>query len=544
MNRRERRARGKGSQLLAEATGLHRAGRIAEAATLYRRILAEEPRHADALHLLGVALFQSGRAAEAAEQIGRAIAVQPAIADFHNHLGAALIAAGKPRDALGALERARALAPGSPEIHLNLGNAHRECGDLARAEAEYRRSVELAPALASAHMNLGNTLRNRGAVEEGIAALKRATELEPRYADAHMNLGIALKDIGRADEAVEAYRRALALLPQSAVKDIAATHYNLSIALLVGGAFEDGWREFEWRLDPDAGAATPRPHAQPRWDGATLGAKKLLVWGEQGVGDELIYGTMLPDLIAAGMSVVLECDPRLAPLFARGLPGVEIVARRNPSDPRLQRDDIGAQIAVGSLGRFYRKDWASFANGRRPIAADPARTDALAARYRAKAAGRKVVGISWRSGNARIGRWKSSPLEAWAPVFALENAFFVDLQYGDTGADRARVRELFGVDLHRDDDIDALTDLDGFAAQVASVDRVLSVSNTTVHFAGALAKPATTLLHQGALWYWFRGREDTPWYPGMRLLRQGPDADWSDVFARAASALAKDLEKA
>jgi len=526
---------------MAEATTLHRAGRIGEAEKLYRRILSEEPRHADALHLLGVALFQSGRGAEAAEQIRRAIAIQPAIADFHNHLGAALIVAGKPRDALGALERALALAPGRPEFHLNLGNAYRECGELARAEAEYRRAAEIAPTLAAAQMNLGNMLRNRGAVEEGVAALKRASEIEPRYADAHMNLGIALKDLGRADEAVDAYRRALALFPPGALKDIASTHYNLALALLVGGAFEDGWRELEWRLDPHSGTAAARPHTQPRWDGRALGRKKLLVWGEQGVGDELIYGTMLQSLVEAGIAFVLECDPRLAPLFARRFGGVEVVPRRGPPDPRLRQDDIGAQVAIGSLGQFFRKDWADFAKGSGPIAADPARIATFAARYRAKAAGRAVVGISWRSGNARIGRWKSSPLEAWAPIFALDDALFVDLQYGDTGADRARVKELFGVELHRDDDVDALTDLEGFAAQVGAVDRVLSVSNTTVHFAGALAKPVTTLLHQGALWYWFRGREDSPWYPTMRVLRQGPDADWGAVFARAASELKKGL---
>lgn len=543
MNRRERRAQGKSARAIGDAVALHRAGRLGEAERLYRQVLKDEPKNSDALHLLGVALFQSARHAEAAEFIRRAIAVRPGMADFHNHLGVALTGAGRAAEAIDELGKALALDPTKAEAHLNLGNAHRELGALEAAEASYCRAVELAPALASARMNLANLLRNRGAIDQAIETYRAAIRIEPRFADAYMNLGIALKDVGRTEEAVDAYRKALGLFPAGATADIASTHYNLSLALLINGDLAEGWREHEWRLDPAAGLAPARPHAQPRWRGEDHAGKKLLVWGEQGVGDELIHGTMLADLAATNRDIVFECEPRLAPLFARAFPKFEIVPRANPPALRLRDGDIGAQIALSSLGGHFRKTWSDFPKRFGHIVADPARVAAMRERYAGLARGRPVVGISWKSGNARIGRWKSSPLEAWAPIFALADALFVDLQYGDTTADRALVRERFGVELHRDDDIDALKDLEGFAAQVAAVERVVSVSNTTVHFAGALGKPATTLLHQGALWYWFRGREDSPWYPTMRLLRQGPDADWQAVFAQAAKQLARDLGK-
>lgn len=541
MNRRERRAQGKSAQIIQDAVARHRAGRLGDAEALYRRVLKDEARNSDALHLLGVVLFQQGRHAEAADFIRRAIAARPGMADFHNHLAVALGGAGRPREALAELDIALRLDPGKAEIHLNIGNAAREIGEVGRAEASYRRAIELAPALASAHMNLGNVLGDRGAVQDAIAEFRKAITIEPGYAEAHMNLGVALKDIGATEEAIEAYRRALALYSPALKDKIASTHYNLALALLIQGDFEQGWREYEWRHDPLAEATLARPHRQPRWQGGLLDAKKLLIWGEQGIGDELIHGSMLTDAIAAGLDIVFECSPRLVPLFARAFPGLEIVPRTDPPAPRLEAADIGAQIALPSLGGLYRKSWQAFPRRHGHIMADPARIATFTDRYRQAAAGRPIVGISWKSGNARIGRWKSSPLEAWAPIFALKDVLFVDLQYGDTAADRALVEERFGIALHRGDDVDALQDLDGFAAQVAAVDRVLSVSNTTVHFAGALGKPVTTLLHQGALWYWFRGRADTPWYPTMRLLRQGPDADWQAVFAQAATELAKDI---
>jgi hypothetical protein len=282
------------------------------------------------------------------------------------------------------------------------------------------------------------------------------------------------------------------------------------------------------------------------WDGSPLAGKSIFLWREQGVGDEILYGGMIPDLVAARARVVLECDPRLVPLFARSFPSVEVVAQTIPPDPRTESRAVDFQAPVATLGRWLRADFSGFPRHADYLKPDPALAASLRGKYRALAGGRTVIGISWHSRLSPALAEKGTQLADWKEILANPGAFFVNLQYGDCARDIEAARVATGVTVYADPEIDAMKDLDAFAAQVNAMDLVVSTSNTTVHFAGAQNVPCWTLLPSGpgALWYWFTGREDSPWYPAMRLLRRRPDEPWLDLIGRVGKELEIRLDPA
>jgi hypothetical protein len=232
------------------------------------------------------------------------------------------------------------------------------------------------------------------------------------------------------------------------------------------------------------------------------------------------------------------------PVFARSFPTFEILGRPDNTVPTTSPAGADVQISAASLGQFVRPSFASFPNHGGYLRADATKTEQCRARYLATHPGQRLVGLSWRSVNAVFGQSKSLTLTDLAPILRTPGTTFVNLQYGDCSADLEKVRTELGVNVIQDTTIDPLRDLDGFCAQAAAMDLVITTSNTTAHTAGALNVPVWVLLPpaKGALWYWFVGREDSPWYPSARLLRTAwPDVArpwWEETVVRAARDLA------
>ena len=253
----------------------------------------------------------------------------------------------------------------------------------------------------------------------------------------------------------------------------------------------------------------------------------MLVWCEQGIGDEIMFASLFAELIAEGR-LLIECAPRLAPLFARSFPEAEVFARREPPDPALLADNIDAQCAAGSLCRWRRRDAAAF----------PAPAAFLRAGGHATgAADGPTVGIAWRSKTPFWGDIKSAPLAHWRPILATPGLRWVNLQYGDCDAELAAVKRETGVTVHVDPDVDQMADLDAFAAQVAALDLVITTSNTTAHMAGALGVPCRVMLPMVPDWRWQLTAERALWYPRMCLHRQARRGDWRRPIAEIALAL-------
>ncbi len=601
---------------LARALGHHQAGRLDEAGALYRELLADQPDHPDALHYLGVLALQGGNGDEAVRLIERSLVLAPANVDALNNLGQAFEALDRPIEAEGAYRRVLAAVPGDAQAHVslgdllarrgdfaaaaecleaalkvepdepyllvNLGTARQASGDLDGALAAFEQAVAVQPDLAEAHYNLGRALQDLdrpgdaaesyqralkaepgygpalinlgiahldlGRHDEALAGLGSAVERNPENADAHYNLGLVLQDMDRFDDAIDTYRRAVAIDPE-----LVKAHYNLGLALLKQGRLGEGWDEYEWRLQSEEREKIgARDFPQPLWQGADLAGKSLLVWAEQGVGDEVLFAGMAPDLVAAGAEVALECDSRLVALFERSFDGVRCIEKKVPPLPQAQSPDFDFQIPSGGLSRWLRRDFESFPGRASYLAADGPKTAALREKYGAlpEGGGDLLIGIAWLSKNKREGLSKregmnkSMALADLTPLTDIEGLTFVDLQYGDTATERAQFAEQTGVAVIHDDDVDQMADLDAFAAQVAAMDLILSISNTTVHFGGALGVPTWVLLNTMPLHCWMRDRGDSPWYPSVRLFRQQRDGDWTGVIERVVPELKRFVAEA
>jgi len=549
---------------------LHQAaGRLEEAIAGYRRAIALHPRFAPAHNNLANALKSTGRAEEALAHYAEAVRVDPRLADALSNYGTALREASRFDEAIPLLERAAALTPDSPAVLNNLGIAYHERNRDADAVPCYRRALALSPDYTDARNNLGNALaaqgeeheavecyraviaqapghpdaysnlglvlQERGQVGEAIELYRLALERRPDHADALSNLGYLLQEQGRLDEALEHYRRALAANPKSA-----RAGYNLGLALIVRRDFEAGWKLHELRFETTPPIAVPRRMSLPMLGAADLGApQRVAVWREQGVGDQLLYSTLLPELAARGHALVLEADRRLVAAFSRAHPAWTVVP---PEASEAAFAQCTRHIAVGSLPMLLRPTLASFDGQPRAIlAADPAR--AAAYRERIRAPGTRAVAISWRSfqpkGRGYVQRKKSAGLDAFLPLSRRGSLRLLDVQYGDTRAEREAFARAGGR-LERLEDLDLFDDLAGVLAAIEACDVVVTTSNVTAHLAGAIGKE-TLLVYLSAnppFHYWVP-RDDgrSLWYPSVRIVT-GRDLDtWEKAFARAGELL-------
>ncbi len=252
-----------------------------------------------------------------------------------------------------------------------------------------------------------------------------------------------------------------------------------------------------------------------------------------------MFASMLPELAARGAGGVVECDHRLAPLFARSLPGWRFVPMITPPAAETA-GPFDAALPLASLAQHLRPAIARFPRHAGYLRADRARSAALRRRYRGED-GPRLVGISWMSGARLDAAPKSTDLRDWGPVLSLPGIRFVSLQFGGGDAQLAAARREFGADILADPEIDQLRDTDGLAAQIAAMDHVVTVSNTVAHLAGALARPGTVMLPtaRGLRWHWLTDRPDSPWYPSLTLLRQSEAGRWDDVIAACAVRLAE-----
>ena len=505
-------------------------GDLDTAIAAFRKALARNRNFTDAHFNFGNALREAGRAAEAAEHFREAARLEPEFADAHYNLALAEAQLGHFEAAIGNYRRTLTLTPGQADAHIGLSRALVMLLRYAEGEAEARAALAVAPDAMEAHSNLARALQGQGRTAEAEAAMRAAIARAPENASLYANLGNILEDRDEVDAAADAYRTAVALDP-----DFGAAHANLGLLLLLNGRYEEGWREYDWRWRCE-GRPPPRPFPQPRWCGEDLGGRTVLAWGDEGPGDEILFASLLPDLAARAGKVVVECEPRLAGLFARAFPAVEVHPRRDPPQRRLLADDIEMQMPFTELARWLRPNLAAApAPERAYLSADAAMAAACRTRYRALGDG-LIVGIAWASGNL-LRPDRNAPLPLWDPVLSLPGLRFVSLQYGDRGAEIADVRERLGVDIYVDPHIDQFASLEQFAAQIDAVDIVVSITNTTVHMAGALGKTVWTMLPYMPDWRYQRDREDTPWYPAMRLFRQTRARQWQDVMARVAAGL-------
>jgi tetratricopeptide (TPR) repeat protein len=569
----------------------HVAGQLSDAEKLYKSVLSQNPRQPDALHLLGVIAQQVGKADAAIELIQKAIQINPTNAEYHVNLGNAFRAKGSYTQAAAAYRSAIGIKPNFPEAYCNLGNVLHNAGMIAEAIAACREAIRLNPKLAQAYFNLGNALADGGSRREGLDALREAIRLKPDYVKAYNSLGNLLRKAGLLDEAIETlgqaqrvrsndpetltnlgnaqheagryaeaianFQRALEFKPntaelhnnlgnslcesgsiEAAVKhfeksllidpELAEAHYGLAMALLLKGDYQRGFRENEWRWRCKRLSAGARTFAKPLWDKTALEGRRILLHADGGFGDTIQLIRYVPLVAARGGRVIVQCQAPLVRLLG-GFPGAERVIAISDALP-----EFDVHCPIGSLPWMLDTTIGNIPGPVPYIRSDPEATDRWAARI--GRANELKVGIAW-AGNPQHSknRFRSMRFSQFRDLARVQNIRYFSLQKGGASKEASGAPE--GMDIS--DYTGELNDFADTAAFVANLDLVIAVDTSVAHLAGAMGKPTWALIPFAPDWRWLIGREDSPWYPTMRLFRQKSIGDWESAIERVAAALSE-----
>jgi tetratricopeptide (TPR) repeat protein len=495
-------------------------GRLDEAGARLQEALRLDFGNAEAHRALGTVLWRQGRAREAEARFRWALEIRPDFAEALYGCGQALQAQDRFAEAETCFQRVLQLRPNDAEVHYHLGVVSYRQGKFEEAKACFQRVLELSPNIAGVHIDLGNVWRDQGHLDEAHACFLRALQLEPDNAVAHNNLGSVLNDLGRLDEALASCRKAIEVDPQCTY-----AHHSLGHMLLLRGELEQGWQEFEWRWR----CKLKLPALSiPYWDGTPLQGRTILLTEEQGLGDKIQFIRYAALLKQQEATVVFACTARLHEVLT-GCPGIDRLVKvpgpAGPCDwfapllslPRLlgtTLDTIPASIPYlfPLPERFAR--WQQELSG---------------------VAGFKI-GICWQgSPGNQSDRRRSVRLEQFAPLARLSGVRLCSLQLGPGRDQLAALADRFLImDLGGRFDSASLGDA---AAVVKCLDLVITVDTAAAHLAGALGVPVWVALPYVPDWRWFLEREDSPWYPTMRLFRQSRPGDWASVFQRIAAEL-------
>jgi hypothetical protein len=458
-----------------------------------------------------------------------------------------------------ALER----SPDAAETHANLGIALLEQGAEEAGESHIRAAVELDPDLVAARENLAALLSARFEHDSADKAWDAVLALDPRHAAAHRAKAFLAAREGRLADARRALSTALdcgadrgevlaqeatmlaaagdaegAQLLWRAVADAADSpelRWERALSALASGAYSEGWPLYEARLDR---AISPRrPYGFEPWDGTKIAEGALLILGEQGLGDEIMFASCYEDAMRRVPRCVIECEPRLASLFARSFPRAEVVAedRQHANNALLESTEIVRQVHAGSLPRLFRRNVEAFPAHTGYLTADPARVSAWKKELNGTRAPR-LIGIAWRGGVLHTRRaLRSLAPQDFSRMLSVRGIEFVSLQHDDDGTFAREIAACAGVEIRAFPH--AMKDLDDTAALIASLDGVMTVCSTVVHLAGALGVPTLVLTPSLAEWRYLREGATSPWYPSVRLLRQSERDCWDSVIDAARARL-------
>ncbi len=551
-------------QSIEAAINHHSQGRQEEARELYEAILQKKPDHAHALHFLGVIFYQQKSYAPAEQLMKKSIELNPSVAMYFCNLGMLLRDQKKYTEAVECHKKALALQPDYAEAHLNLGVALFHLDRLDEAAQSLRKTIQLQPGSVKAHDNLGTVLRSQYDYSGAIRCHERALEVDPGYvgalanlaatyievknfsrassyalkaieqnaanADAYLYLGIACQEQGDLETAERFFLHASTLAPESR-----NTLWNLAITRLALGKLALGWPGYEYRWVRETGPVKQQNFSYPWWQGESMPDKTILVWGEQGVGDEIMFASMFAEVIARFKQCIIACNKKLIPLFKRTFPTAHIVDMSDKA--RLAEWDsvIDVQSAAGSLARWLRPTVASFPKKSSYLLPDAKRVTHWKQRLRDLGPGLKV-GICWRSGNLAGNRLLyCTLLEQWKPILSAAGVCFINLQYDDCQTELDKASRLFGVKLHSFSEVDLFNDIDEAAALTKSLDLVISAPTSAAILAAALGVPVWMMV-AGFEWQ----KLATPelcWYSSARVFPRRWDQKWEEVIVDIAGRL-------
>ena len=512
------------------AVALQSQSQYAAAVEKCEQAVSIKPDYAEAYNTMGFSLEKQEQYTEAVENYKKAIQFKSDFVEAYNHLGVVLNAQNRSAEAILNYKQALRLDPNYAEVYNNLGIALKDQEQFAEAIANFEQAIRLEPDFAEAYYNLANSLRDEAQSNGAIENYRQAVQLKPDFAEAYNHLGSVLNAKGKYakvienDKAIENYRRALQIKP-----DCAEAHWNLSIALLRIGRFTEGWKEYEWRLNPSLKVTVyPHSYETPRWDGSCFKGKRLIVHCEQGLGDTLHFVRYLPMVKARGGTVILEVRKPLYRLL-QSFPGIdELVEASFDNKPAIKFD---YHVSLMDLPKIFETTLETIPAEVPYIHACPTKSEY----WRKKLTGADFkVGVVW-AGSPTHGndRYRSCTLKHFAPLTEVDGVRLYGLQKGEAAAQAEELADEMAI-TNIGTEFEDFTDT---AAAIENLDMVISVDTSVLHLAGAMGKPAWALLPFSPDWRWMLDRQDSPWYPTMKLFRQKKWGQWEPVVQDVAKEL-------
>ena len=493
----------------------------------FQRAIAIAPNFPEALVQLASALIETDRAAEALPVIQRAIQLRPNDAEAHSVLGRALHKLSRADESLRCFEHALKLRPDDAATWNNLVVAMVQAGPMPDAIAAFRRLVAMQPQMHEPRVNLGMALLGEGMVEQAVAELEAAHALRPTDAQILSNLAGAYASQRQFDKAEQEYRRAIELAP-----DLAEIRWNLGLVQLLLGDYEQGWQNYEARWNVRQ-RIFHRHFEQPLWDGSDLNGRRILLHAEQGFGDAIQFVRYAPLVAARGARIILYCQPELRRIFG-SVKGVQQVISGNDPAPPF---DVHCPLHTLPL-RFGTRVQTIPADVPYLWAHGPLvkKWQERLAEYSANF----TVGIVMSGSPANVkNRERTIDLQSLEPILQLPGVSFFSLQKEKAQNNQQSSQPAANLI----DWTSELTDFAETAALIEALDLVISIDTGVAHLAGALGKPVWVLLSYGGDWRYLLDREDSPWYPTMRLFRQQVRGQWHEPVDRVKSELALAAQK-
>ncbi len=541
--------RRKSNGVLRRAIKVWRRGEIARAGQLALEATEADPTNAQAYHVLALALEKMGHQHKALVTFEKAFQLDPEDPDLLLNLGLTAWNMKMREQAQNMFRKFIVANPGSPLGYNNLGMVQCELGDTATAIETLRNAIYQMPNEPILWNSLATVLAESSRADESIQFYREAVRLDPQFSRPYHNLGYAYSHLGLLEDALAAYDGALERVtdPSERVEGL----HSRSICLIGMGRLEEGWREYEIRRDTHFRAYVNQMVKAPYWQGEDLDGKRILVIGEQGLGDEFMFANIIPDLIrAAGETgkVQIAVDPRLVTLFQRSFPAAEVGTY---DDRKLQHRDgnkelrfihwaveNGApdyQVLMGSALQYFRNRLEDFRK-EAFLVPDAARVEDYRRQLTALGDG-PFVGICWRSMmmTGKRGKYYSA-LDEWGPILKTPSVTFVNVQYGDCADELARAEEMFGVKIHSIPGLDLKNDIDGAAALSAALNLVISAPTAAAATAGSVGTE-TWFLTAGRTWPQL-GTEEFPWYRATKVMIPEKFADWASLMPKVSEHLA------
>lgn len=533
-------------KLLARALKAWKRGNSPRAAQLALESVNADESNAQAYHVLAITLEKLGHLDKALVTYEKAFQLSPGDTDLVLNLGLSAwnmkMYDGAKRMFHEYIER----KPEHPAGYNNLGSVLRDEGNISEAIEVLQGAIYRMPSEAMLWNTLATVLAEDSRVEESLVFYSEALRLDPKMSRVWHNLGYAYSHLGRLEEALEAYDKALALTEFG--HDEVETRHSRSICEIGLGKIEQGFKDYEIRNSPQFRTWEVHYTKAPLWNGENLAGKRILVIGEQGLGDELMFASILPDIARAvgpDGKLQIAVDPRLIPLFQRSFPHAEVgdysLGKLDGKIVRVfqwaRKDgDPDFHAPMGTPLHILRKRIEEFPR-EAFLKADAGRREGFRKRLEELGSG-PYVGICWRSMVMGMKRGKYfSALEAWKPILSVPGVTFVNLQYGDAGGDLVRVQEKTGVKIHSFEDVDLKNDLDAAAALTDVCDLAISAPTAAAAMAGALGKDVW-FLTASRVWPQL-GTDHYPWYRSSRVFSCEKFADWDSLIPKVAEALSE-----